>query len=187
MTAKSHVVTTFNIAGMMPLILNNEWWLNTHEYYYYIAGILFGALFPDIDEEHSYIGRKFYFIAVLLNRAVGHRTLTLNLFIYVPFIIYGYIKPNFFALGFGIGAILHILEDSITNSGAKWALKPFFNHFALLPKRLRFSTNGYFEKGIYLPIVSVITIMQFAYIYKGSSVLDSLFRNINIDSLLNFI
>jgi len=168
MTAKSHIVTTFNIAGMMPLILNNNWLLNTHEYYY-IAGVLFGALFPDIDEEHSYIGKKSYFFSFLLNKVIGHRTLTHNLFIYMPFVIYGYVKLNFFALGFGIGAMLHILEDSITNSGVKWALKPFFNHFALLPKRLRFSTNGYFEKGVYLPFMSIITLLQLLYIYHSSS------------------
>jgi len=167
MTAKSHILTTVNIAGLLPLILSNEeWWLNTHEYYYYIAGILFGALFPDIDEEHSYIGRRFYFLSVILNKIIGHRTITHNLFVYIPFIIYGYMQSSYLSIGFGVGAILHILEDSVTNSGVKWALAPFFHHFVLLPKQLRFSTNGFFEKGVYIPVISAVTMVQIVYISR---------------------
>jgi len=143
MTAKSHVTTSFAIGAMIPLMLHNNL-LHTSEYMYYAIGIVIGALLPDIDEEHSYIGRRLFFIAEPLNALIGHRTLTHNLLIYIPLLLYGYHWHSYISLGIGVGAMLHVLEDSVTNSGANWALKPFLNKFALLPRSLRFSTNGIF-------------------------------------------
>ena len=148
MTAKSHVTTSVAI------------------------GIVIGALLPDIDEEHSYIGRRLFFIAAPLNALIGHRTLTHNLFLYVPLLIFGYYYPSYISMGIAIGAMLHVLEDSVTNSGANWALRPLLSKFALLPKPLRFSTNGAFENFVYLPVMSIIVILEA--IYAGVPVLASL-------------
>ena len=163
MTAKSHVTTSFAVGAMTPLLYNHEW-LHTTAFLYYAVGIVIGALLPDIDEEHSYIGRRLFFIAAPLNDLIGHRTLTHNLFLYIPLLIYGYYWHSYISLGIGIGAMLHVLEDSATNSGANWALRPILYKFALLPRALRFSTNGVFENFVYLPIVTIIVILEAIYV-----------------------
>lgn len=165
MTAKSHTSTSLAIA-LSPIVFYYDIDIQSNIQYLmlYIAGVIFGSLFPDIDEENSSIARNVELIAGTLNTLIGHRTLTHNIFIYAPVIIYGivnfYTPIGVFVLAIGIGAILHILEDSITNSGVNWALKPLITKFALLPRQFRFQTNGNFESFVYFPLTMTFLLFE---------------------------
>jgi len=165
MTVKSHVLTSISIGVMLPIMLYPHI-LDSNSIYLYIFGVIFGALLPDIDESHSYIGKRLYLISLPLNKLIGHRTLTHNIFIYALIIYLGYHYHYHLLLitGIAVGAILHILEDSVTKSGVKWALKPILNKFVLLPRPLRFSTGGKFENFVYIPIITLIVGIQALYI-----------------------
>ncbi len=163
MTAKNHVVTTITVV-LIPIIFNPSMlsYLSVDNFALILSGVIFGSLLPDIDEPNSYIGRKVAFFSEIANSSVGHRTITHNLFVWILFGLYGYYFLNYFIIGMSIGAMLHILEDSATNSGVKWALKPLYTGFAILPKRFRFNTNGKFENYVYTPIITVIVVGEIA-------------------------
>lgn len=173
MTAKSHVTTSLTI-GIIPLFLY------TNSLYYmldymgiYLAGVAFGSLIPDIDEENSSIGRRVPLIASFINDRFGHRKITHNLLFYIFIFMFAYYQSLYvtsyvytFLLGFGIGGILHILEDCLTNGGVPGALKPIIRNFVLLKKNWRFNTNGKFENYIYYPIITIIFFLEFMYLNK---------------------
>lgn len=168
MTAKSHIVTNFNFA-LLPMLLSPDLIFSSgyhNQYYLFLAGVLFGSLFPDIDEPNSSLGKRVEFFSKDLNLLIGHRTLTHNIFLYltiavisVYFIGFEY-HELFLVFGFCLGSVFHILEDSITNGGVKKALCPFVKNFTLVPETIRFNTNGKFENFIYIPVVSIILLAQ---------------------------
>jgi inner membrane protein len=168
MTAKSHIVTNFNIAllplSLYPNVIFNDGFHS--QYYIFVAGVLFGSLLPDIDEPNSFLGKRVEFFSRDLNLLIGHRTLTHNILLYLLVAVVSvYLAKEhyyefFLIFGFCVGAIFHILEDCLTNSGVKTALQPLTKNFIIVPKSARFSTNGAFENFIYIPIVSTILIVQ---------------------------
>jgi len=175
MTAKNHVATTFVIA-ITPALFYRERliYFPTDILILILAGMILGSLLPDIDEENSYIGRKLKFFSSLVNFAIGHRTITHNIFVWCFVFAYGYYMKIWFLVGVSIGSVLHILEDSATNNGVKWALKPIARRFAILPKHMRFKTDGNFENYIYTPLIIILlvseTIYMFIYFLKFLSI-----------------
>lgn len=164
MTAKNHVATTLSVV-LMPMLADIQFlYNNVFVVSVFLAGVIFGSLLPDIDESNSYIGSKVAIFSSLANSAIGHRTITHNVFVWIIIGLYGYFSGVMFVVGLSIGAILHILEDSATNSGAKWAFKPLYSSFALLPKRFRFKTNGAFENYVYTPIITLVFVVEIAYL-----------------------
>ena len=169
MTAKSHVATSIGIV-LIPFILDIADTLeNIEQLAIFMAGVIAGSLFPDIDEEHSYIGKKLPLISGSANAVIGHRTLTHNFFVWIAVGFYAFYIDSVFLFAFSIGAFLHILEDSMTNGGVKWALKPLYGNFKLLPKRLLFSTNGRFENYIYIPSIILVVIVEVAYLFINAA------------------
>lgn len=167
MTAKSHLTTTL-VVGFIPLFIFKNDLIHLVDYVaVYLIGLTTGALFPDIDESRSSIGRKVPLISGFINKTVGHRNLTHNIFLYIPFMIYAYYMGTqtykleyILILGFCFGAILHILEDCLTNSGVSNAMKPLLSNFVILGKKYRFKTNERFENYVFYPIVSLILIVE---------------------------
>jgi len=161
LTAKSHVLTSLAIA-ISPMIVDGYYIVNNDmgTIATYLASVVFGALFPDIDEERSYIGSRFKFLSKSLNRSIGHRTYTHNILVYLPLLFYGFYVESYILFGFSLGAILHVLEDSITNNGVKGGLRPLFKKLAPLPKSLMFNTNMFFEKAVYLPLVTLLLFFE---------------------------
>lgn len=167
MTAKSHLNTTLAI-GFIPLFYFRNELIYLIDYIaVYVIGLTIGSLFPDIDESRSSIGRKIPLISGFINTTVGHRNLTHNFFVYIPLLVYAYYKGIHtyglewtLLIGFCIGAILHILEDCLTNSGVSNAMKPFLPNFVILGKKYRFNTNEKFENYVFYPIISLILIVE---------------------------
>lgn len=168
MTAKSHIVTNFNFA-LLPMLLFPDLIFSGgyhNQYYLFLAGVLFGSLFPDIDEPNSSLGRKVWFLSKDINLLIGHRTFTHNILLYLAIALFSFILMEFehyeifFIFGFCLGAIFHILEDSVTNSGVKKAFRPLFENFTLIPSYIKFKTDGNFENFIYIPAVSIMLLLQ---------------------------
>lgn len=170
MTVKSHVLTS-------TAIFNSVYFLGfldygTNAYLFALLGVLIGSVFPDIDEPNSFLGSKVKIVSIPTNFFIGHRTLTHNMLVYiVPMgALWFYDMENTYAKllinGFLFGAILHILEDSMTNSGVKGAMFPLIRNFSILPYSLRFSTGGIFEKFVFLPLIFILILSQYIFFLK---------------------
>jgi len=168
MTVKNHILTTANIyLGSSIFLLPIQQFDMTQQNLFNLSlvGLFLGAIFPDIDESNSFILRWLRFSLPLKHRTITHNILVYLLTMIVVYYIDINIGLTIFVLGFGLGAILHILEDSVTNSGVNWALKPILNKFALLPKRFRFNTNSNFENFILFPLnLLIIFVLNYAYL-----------------------
>ncbi|WMX58529.1 metal-dependent hydrolase [Peribacillus sp. R9-11] len=98
-----------------------------------VLAVGLGAVFPDIDEPHSWIGCRTRGISDVLNKVFGHRGITHSLAgIFVVFLTVALMigLTDFKAiigLYFILGYILHIVEDSFSKSGVKWLI-PLSEH-----------------------------------------------------------
>ena len=137
---------------------------STHLLTFYFA-VAFGAIFPDIDEPHSKIGRMFIGVSNVINAIFGHRGFThslpfigiLSLFVMVLCsfesvrgFINGLYEDSLFFLvsGFIIGNLLHIVGDMMTLSGVPILLPFKSKKYFALPKVLRFRTSGLIDQSL---------------------------------------
>lgn len=121
MQYKTHLATSFAIC--LPIMATTDTLsLGT------VSALALGALFPDIDEPHSWIGCRTRGISDILNTIFGHRGLTHSLFglITVFLTIMLLITLTHFkaitGVYFMIGYALHLVEDSFSKTGIKWLL-----------------------------------------------------------------
>jgi len=109
------------------------------------------AIFPDIDEKDSKIGRKFKFLSYPIESIFRHRglfhTIYLPIIIFLLFLIFNNPVYGIAAL---LGYISHLLLDALTISGIR-PLHPLIN------KRIRgfMKTNAFFEFMIFLLITAI--------------------------------
>ena len=97
-----------------------------------IAAVSLGALFPDIDEPHSWSGVRTRGVSDIIKGLFGHRGMTHSISgVFLVFLtmvllvgIIGF--PTVIATYFILGYLLHLIEDSFSKSGIKWFL-PFSN------------------------------------------------------------
>ncbi|OCR99552.1 hypothetical protein A9K75_06690 [Campylobacter fetus subsp. testudinum] len=140
----------------------------------FIVGISIGAIFPDIDEPNSKIGKKCIGISEIIKTLFGHRGAT-HYFI-VPIImtmILTLFPPkNILILsiivGFIAGYFLHIVGDSMTKSGINKAFWPLSNKtFGLFTKKYRFYTNSSIEQFIVLPLTTFVMFFELYIIFRN--------------------
>lgn len=85
---------------------------------YLICGCYLGVLLPDIDTPESKIGRKIPILPEILNRTIGHRTLTHSiLFIMGMALFLGLFLEPTFALAISMGCLFHITLDLFSGGG----------------------------------------------------------------------
>ncbi len=95
-----------------------------------VLALTLGATFPDVDEPHSWIGRRTRGISDFIHALFGHRGITHSLmgllFIsLVTLLLTNIVGINvLFGVYFVLGYALHLLEDSFSKSGIAW-LQPF--------------------------------------------------------------
>ncbi|MFB7304607.1 MULTISPECIES: metal-dependent hydrolase [Bacillati] len=95
-----------------------------------VLAVGLGAVFPDIDEPHSWIGCRTRGISDFLNKVFGHRGITHSLMgiliVFLTIALMVGLSPFKASIGlyFILGYILHIVGDSFSKSGVKW-LVPF--------------------------------------------------------------
>lgn len=120
-----------------------------------IAGI--SALLPDIDHPDSQLGRKIKPVSWLINRLLGHRTITHNLDFASGLCIVVLLSSNFayWAWMFVLGYISHLLLDSLTRTGIK--LSMFQQNSTIGIKLVR--TGGVVDTLIFLASLLVLSFL----------------------------
>ncbi|TKI79821.1 metal-dependent hydrolase [Bacillus mycoides] len=135
-----------------------------------VIAVSFGALLPDIDEQHSWIGRRTRGVSDLMNTVFGHRGITHSLLglvlVLIPILFAIAMTPLSFTNGMCIfaGYFLHLVEDSFSKKGIKWLLplsnKTFQSGFNVI----YYSYNGIAEKVILM--ISTIVVVYELYSYR---------------------
>lgn len=151
MTAKGHMLLASSAAlgsycALQKNIVGSSFDIQAPYSIYAYISIIIGSLFPDIDEEHSYIGNKLKPISIVISSLVKHRTLTHYLLLPLLLIVFGFYLENYtykiIIYGFAIGMLLHDAGDMLTKGGIRGFFFPLFSSkkIVLLPDILRFRT-----------------------------------------------
>jgi inner membrane protein len=161
--ARSHVIVAFGCEVAYKIAIGED--LVANPLVYVVA--IFAALLPDIDEENSYIGRRFFIISLPIRMVFGHRGFTHSL-LAVGLIAFGlYFIPvgMEYKIAFVIGYGSHILADALTNSGVP-LLYPWDRRFKFW---LTFNTGSMTEH-FFIFILSIF-IFLFSLSYQGDMLL----------------
>lgn len=127
-----------------------------------LAGVALGSLLPDIDTPKSYIGRRLYPIAYILNKQFEHRGLIHSLIPVVALAILGLLFHSIFLATMALGFLLHLVEDGFSLSGIRW-LQPIKKKNYKLPYDwMKYRTGGTKEY-IILGIAVLILIFEFSH------------------------
>lgn len=120
-----------------------------------VAGI--SALLPDIDHPESLLGRKIKPISWLINKLLGHRTITHSLDFALGLCLVVLLSSNFsyWAWMFVLGYISHLLLDSLTRTGIK--LSMFQQNSTIGIKLVR--TSGVVDTLIFLASLLVLSFL----------------------------
>lgn len=152
MTAKGHVL----LALPFGLLMANSFGMENIELFVFLALVATGALFPDIDESGSYIGRRFWFLTWLIKAlsvfipAFKHRGVTHFFLIPALLMLTSVGLHNVWIGGFAIGWLMHTVGDLVTIGGINGYLYPLWpkQKIVLLPNGWRFYTGSFTEKFI---------------------------------------
>lgn len=150
MTAKGHVLlaTPLAIIGVDYLALDQI------DSALFILSVAVGALFPDIDEPGSNIGRRFWFLSwpvkalSIFIPAFKHRGVTHFFLIPVILMLISVGFHNIWLAGFALGWLLHTAGDLVTIGGINGYFYPLWSNqkIVLLPDGFRFYTGSFTEK-----------------------------------------
>ena len=138
MTVKGHVLLALApVAIIKPDLFNNP---------LFIFFITLGAVFPDLDEPNSFIGRKLFFISYPLRwLGLKHRTITHSFIFPVAAVSIAMFLYNIPLLLFLYGYCMHLIGDMLTITGIP-ALYPLSKkYYNLVPQKLRFRTGSTIE------------------------------------------
>lgn len=169
MTTVSH-----QLSGLVfALLALNLFFAGAYSYQLFLILLFFallGAIFPDIDEPNSYIGRRTYIISKLFKFVFGHRGFTHSLAGMIFFtVILGVITSVYFNLPysvplfFGLGYLSHLLGDLLTSHGI-----PLFSPFMSRRYSLSFFSTGSGLEYFFRIVLGVIFLHQF-YLYYVSN------------------
>lgn len=150
MQYRTHLTTSLAIS--LPVLVNSGQLTFGN-----VVALSVGCLLPDIDEPHSWIGRRTRGVSDLINVLFGHRGMTHSVLgigiISILVFLAVYLTPFSFEMGICLvaGYFLHLLEDSFSISGIKWFLpfskKSFQSGFKVI----------YYKTGSFVEIVILFT------------------------------
>lgn len=127
-----------------------------------LLACIFGGVFPDIDEKHSTVGRKFKIISWFAkHRGLFHSLLFALLISGAVYYFLSILKGiNFLAIWFFAGYVSHLLLDSSTSQGVAW-LAP------LTKKKLRgiFRTGLLGEKILAIALIVLIILLSYGLLH----------------------
>lgn len=120
---------------------------------WFFGAVLFGSIFVDIDESHSFFGRRVKPLSWFIQNTLGHRGVFHSLLMatIIAFIWY-YFLGIIIALGFLLGYVGHLLMDGITQGGVR-----IFFPFSKYQIRGFFRTGGFAEM-IFFVLLSGVTL-----------------------------
>lgn len=153
MTNTTH--TSFALSlGLAPVVMMPDL-IPLKEIPFYMLGLSFGAMFPDIDEPQSYIGRRVPILPRVIKTFFGHRGLTHQfIFFLIPLITVIafqteikniYYDLYLFLIATCIGMFLHQVGDMLSGSKIfKGGIRDYFypftssgKYFTPFPKIIR--------------------------------------------------
>lgn len=167
MQYKTHFVTSMAVA--LPVMATTDT-LTLGS----VIALGLGAVFPDVDEPHSWIGCRTRGFSDLINKAFGHRGLTHSLFglliafLTVLLLISLSSFPAVLGLYFTLGYALHLVGDSFSKSGVKWLLPFSDKQFQSAFGYWYYKTGSLTEKLI-LAAAVVVVIIQVQTLDFGST------------------
>ena len=167
MTVKGHVILASALVYLPISIAIQEYPIYVVLMAYLI--VMFGAIFPDIDEPNSYIGKRTFYLSELF-RVMGlkHRGFTHWLIVPLLISLIGYlVQDRLYSLilySFAFGILAHDIGDLITRGGIYGFFFPFFRKTKIvaLPSIFRFQTFSFSEM-----IVIFILFATNGYLYYG--------------------
>ncbi|HHQ4326857.1 TPA: metal-dependent hydrolase [Clostridium perfringens] len=182
MLYKTHLTTSAAIA-IPTLAAVNELSVVT------VLGVAIGSLLPDIDTPKSFVGRRLYPIAYIINKTFGHRGVIHSL---LPIILIGGLAIFFKSLFIGaiaFGFFLHLVEDTFSRKGIKW-FAPINDIDIKMPFEFLTYETGSLKEYAILGIALIIVFLE---IHKGNLVaksmmeVNSMISSLNFTSLINSI
>lgn len=158
MRYNTHLSTAFSVG--LPLMLTTD-----SVGLVPAIGLAVGAVFPDIDESRSYIGRRLPIISHLIKFLFGHRGifhsmpfLLLVLFAFYSF-VYSFGWSDEWIHWFGLGYFMHIIMDSFSVSGVP-LFKPFYDESIKLGLgKIYYRTGSLFEKSVFFITAGFVFIL----------------------------
>ncbi|MCT7578669.1 metal-dependent hydrolase [Aliarcobacter butzleri] len=179
MTSTTH--TSFALSlGLIPLVINPNL-ISISEIPLYVSGLSVGALFPDIDEPESYIGRRIPILPRIIKFFFGHRGLTHQfIFFLIPFFALFAFRTKIneidngaflFLVGFCLGIFFHQIGDMLSGSkifkgGIRDYFYPFVSsgeYFTPFPKIFR-CVVGDIKEQIYNIFFILVVTLEFKHI-----------------------
>src|SRR3989338_6347632 len=119
MMYKTHLIFGL-LAGIISLKYLN---VNNEGVFLFLCTI--AALFPDIDHNESYLGKRIKWLSSFIMRVFGHRGFFHSVFpVLILFLIFYYFGYSEIGYALGLGYLSHLLIDSITLEGINF-LHPF--------------------------------------------------------------
>ena len=101
-------------------------------------GCAVGSIFPDIDSKSSKISNKIKVGSFITRLICSHRGMIHTPFnIILLWVIYGFLSvmfhiPAYLMVGFTIGNILHLIQDTCTKRGVMWLFPISNRYFSLV-------------------------------------------------------
>jgi len=168
MTVKGHILLALApVAIIKPDFFNNP---------LFIFFITLGAVFPDLDEPQSYIGRKLYFISYPL-RWIGlkHRTITHSFIFPAAAVSVAMFFYNIPLLLFLYGYFIHLVGDMLTVTGIPALYPVSKKYYNLFPDKLRFRTGSPTE---YI-LISLLFLIIVYFLKKNNITPESVSKNLH--------
>lgn len=155
MRYKTHLAATLAIS--LPVMVSSE---------SLSAGSLsfaaLGAVFPDIDEPNSYIGRRMIGISNSMKVVFGHRGLIHSLTGLIAVTFFFYLGHTTFGLPlelvhwFAFGYLAHLIEDSFSKKGIAWLQPLSKKRFQSGFNRIYYNTGGILENILFVTATLIL-------------------------------
>ena len=138
--------------GILLALLTFNYFDNINKYLFVLITVV-SAIFLDIDEENSFIGRRTKPLSSLINTMFKHRGFIHSfLFISIISILIWFFSGNYY-IPFLIGTLGHLFLDSLTVAGVR----------ILYPLKFRtrfvFKTGSIFDLSLFLIIILGILVL----------------------------
>lgn len=140
MLYRTHVVSSLAVGTALVVATDYPYTVDL------VAGLMIGSVLPDIDEPNSFIGRRSFGLASLINRLFGHRGFTHSLTCWIILAIFSLLYSNPFTIGISLGYLFHLMGDLFSTSGLRLFI-PF--HRKRVKMFITYQTGGTRERIIY--------------------------------------
>ncbi|TFB15101.1 metal-dependent hydrolase [Filobacillus milosensis] len=152
MEAKTHIISSLTIAAGISKYFAIPFTAG------YIIGTAIGSVLPDLDKRDSFIGKRSFGLARIIQMVFGHRGFTHSLFCWVLISIICLNYPSAFTYGLSIGYIGHIIGDFFSNRGVP-LLYPIIRKPFNPSSFITYRTGGTSESLVLVASIIILLIM----------------------------